>query len=38
MLKMEMIKMLIVLSKAFVNLIERFGWKSFTILYEDNQV
>ena len=38
MLKMEMIKMLIVLFKAFVNLIERFGWKSFTILYEDNQV
>ena len=25
------------LFKAYVQLIERFGWKSYTILYEDNQ-
>jgi hypothetical protein len=25
------------ISKAYVQLIERFGWKSYTILYEDNQ-
>ncbi len=23
--------------QAYVELIERFGWKSYTILYEDNQ-
>ena len=23
--------------QAYVQLIERFGWKSYTILYEDNQ-
>ena len=33
----KMILMTLLL-KAFVNLIESFGWKSFTILYEDNQV
>ena len=39
MMKIIMImKMMILLLKAFVNLIESFGWKSFTILYEDNQV
>ena len=38
---MKLIKIMknaILLLKAFVNLIESFGWKSFTILYEDNQV
>ena len=39
MMKIIMImKMVILLLQAFVNLIESFGWKSFTILYEDNQV
>ncbi len=26
------------LAQAYVQIIERFGWKSYTILYEDNQV
>lgn len=33
----KQLKKSIFFSQAYVQLIERFGWKSYTILYEDNQ-